>query len=188
MKRFFRLLSIVIILSIGFAAWLAASGLSAKPSAADVAIVFGNKVNPDGRPSARLAARLGTARRLYEQRLVGHVIVSGGFGKEGFDEAAVMKRYLAAAGVPDTAILVDSQGLNTTRTARNAGMLMRERGWATADLVTQYFHVARARWACRREGIRVVGAQAPRFFEPRDLYSLAREVIALPVYVMKGEE
>ena len=55
-----------------------------------------------------------------------------------------------------------------------------------AVVVTQYFHVARATLACRRAGIDIVGASVPRWFEPRDLYSLAREVVALPVYAVRG--
>jgi vancomycin permeability regulator SanA len=167
------------------AAVLAVIGLRARPKPADVAIVFANTVNPNGQPSARLAARLDAARSLYDEHLVHYLVVSGGTGKEGFDEAAIMKRYLVSRGIPDSVILADTRGTNTTHTARNVRTLMRERHWSTADLVTQYFHVVRAEWACRQEGIRVVGAHAPRFFEARDLYSMVREAIAFPVYVFK---
>lgn len=63
---------------------------------------------------------------------------------------------------------------------------MESKGLETAAVVTQYFHIPRARWSCRQEGIEISGARAPRFFEPRDLYSLARETVAFPVYLLKG--
>jgi len=161
-------------------------GLTAQPAPADVAIVFGNEVNAKGVASPRLAARLQAARSLYEKRMVRYVIVSGGVGKAGFDEASVMRSDLISAGVPESAIVADSRGTNTRRTGENAAALMRRRGWQSADVVTQFFHVARARWACRRMGIRVVGAAVPRYFEWRDLYSTFREAVALPIYAWRG--
>lgn len=161
-------------------------GLTAKPAPADVAIVFGSAVNAGGEASPRLAARLQAARALYETGNVRYLLVSGGLGKAGFDEASVMRSYLVTAGVPESAIVADHHGASTRATGENAAALMRERGWRTADIVTQYFHVARARWACRRMGIRVVGAGVPRYFEWRDLYSTLRESVLLPVYAWRG--
>ena len=71
-------------------------------------------------------------------------------------------------------------------TSVHAAAWMRAHGVRRAVVVTQYFHVARAVLACRRAGIDVVGATAPRWYEPRDLYSLARETVALPVYALTG--
>jgi len=159
------------------------TGLTAKAAPADVAIVFGSKVTPAGEPSPRLRARLEAAQSLYGSHLVKHLIVSGALGKEGYDEASVMRSYLVSHGIPDSAVVQDPHGSNTRLTAENAARIMKGRGWHTANVVTQYFHVARARWACGRQGIHVVGAAVPRFFEPRDLYSTAREAIAIPAYL-----
>jgi len=147
--------------------------------------VFGNTVERSGWPSPRLRARLDAARGLYAQGTVRRVFVSGGLGREGFDEALVMKRYLVRAGVPDSLVYADRAGVNTAATCANARAYMAANGLRTADVVTQHFHVLRARMACRRAGIAVVGAIAPRFFELRDLYSLAREGIAYPVYALR---
>jgi vancomycin permeability regulator SanA len=178
-------LVIVAVVALGAVA-LATAGLVAAPKPADVAIVFGNKVLPTGEPSARLKARLDTARDLFRSGKVRCVIVSGGTGVEGFDESAVMKAYLIASGLPDDAVLADRLGNNTAQTCANARVLMSTHGLNRANVVTQYFHIPRATVACRRAGIHVVGAIAPRFFEARDLYSLAREVIAFPVYLLRS--
>jgi vancomycin permeability regulator SanA len=184
MKVVAKVLATFAVVGFVIAVWLVIDGLSAKPGTADVAIVFGNTVERNGRPSARLGARLETARALYASGRVGRIIVTGGIGKEGFDESVVMQRSLESAGVPPTAIHADGLGLNTTRSCVNARAYMTSHGLKSADVVTQYFHVTRARLGCRRAGIRVVGAVAPRYFELRDLYSLAREVVALPVYAL----
>jgi vancomycin permeability regulator SanA len=179
---------VVVFVALGLllAAYLSIAGLTARPKAADVAIVFGNTVERTGEPSPRLKARLDRARELYASRQARWIIVSGGLGKEGFDESVVMKAYLARSGVPEAAVYADAQGLNTTRTSANAHAFMTTQGLHSANVVTQYFHIERAKLACRRAGIEVVGAAAPRYYEPRDVYSLAREVIAFPVYVLKG--
>jgi vancomycin permeability regulator SanA len=112
--------------------------------------------------------------------------VSGGTGKEGVDEAAAMQAYLLQAGLPSDALEADSHGVTTEATCRNAPLLMQARGWRTADVVTQYFHIVRARSACRQAGVTVVGAVAPGFYEARDVYSLFREVVAVPVYLARS--
>src|SRR2546423_1094705 len=161
---------------------IAGYGTGADPGHGDVAIVFGNKVRADGTPSRRLAARLDTAVRAYREHRARIRFVSGGIGREGFDESLVMRDWLVVHGVPADAIARDSLGLNSGRTAEHARAWMQAHGARHAIVVTQYFHVARATLACRAAGIAVSGAIAPRYFEARDLYSLAREVIGLPVY------
>src|SRR6185503_5381233 len=47
-----------------YAILLSRYGLGARPQRADVAIVFGSQVRPDGTPSPRLVARLETAAKL----------------------------------------------------------------------------------------------------------------------------
>ena len=59
---------------------------------------------------------------------------------------------------------------------------MKERGLTSAVVVTQYFHITRTRYALRRAGVAMVSTAHARYFEMRDLYSIAREAIALPVY------
>jgi vancomycin permeability regulator SanA len=169
-----------------FAGYLAVAGMTAGVEASDVAIVFGSKVEESGDPSARLKARLDTSAELYTSGRVARVFVSGGTGEEGFDESAVMRDYLVEAGLPAAMIVADPKGVTTEATCANARTFMEAEGLETAAVVTQYFHVPRARWACGREGIEVSGARAPRFFELRDIYSLARETIAFPVYLLRS--
>ena len=176
----------LVVVAACYAILLACYGLLARPRPADVAIVLGNQVLPDGTPSPRLVARLDAAAKLRGDSLVHVWFVSGGVEGEGHDESRVMRDWLVAHGLPDSAVVRDSLGSNSHLTAVHAAAWMRAHGVRRAVVVTQYFHVARSVMACRRAGIDVVGASAPRWFEPRDLYSLAREMVALPVYAIEG--
>jgi uncharacterized SAM-binding protein YcdF (DUF218 family) len=169
------------------AALIVADGLTDEIAAADVAIVPGNTVEKDGRPAARLQARLDQTVALYRQGLFPDVIVSGGVGVEGFDEAEVMKRYLVEHGVPEGRVHVDGGGNTTQLTARNASRMMRENGWRSAMVISQYFHVPRMRLAMRRSGVVPVFSAHARYFEPRDGYSIAREVIGYGSYLLRAD-
>lgn len=167
------------------AALIASDGLRDEIHPADVAIVPGNTVERDGRPSARLQARLDKAVELYRRGLFGHVIVSGGVGAEGFDEAEVMKRYLISRGVPGDLIVADGGGATTYLTARNAAGLMKVNGWRSALIVSQYFHITRTRLAVEGYGVGPVYSAHADYFEPRDLYSLMREVVGYGAYLVR---
>jgi len=180
-----RLAAGLVLCGLAYAGIVAAIGLSARARPSDLAVVFGNTVAPDGTPSPRLAARLATAAELWHAGVVKAILVSGAVGREGFDEARVMHDDLARRGVPDSAITVDSDGGNTALTCDHARAVLKARGWRRVVLVTQWFHVARALLAARRAGLAEVSAQAPRWAEPRDAYSFARELVALPVYALR---
>ncbi len=80
------------------------NGMNDQIGNADIALVLGNKVNPDGSPSQRLKARLDTAAKYYKNGNYPKVIVSGGTGIEGIPEGTVMKKYLVSQGIPPEAI------------------------------------------------------------------------------------
>ena len=164
------------------------AGLQDHVEPADAIVVLGNTVRPDGTPSARLQARLDTAAEVWRRHVAPLVIVSGGVGSEGQDEAAAMARALRAEGVPGDAIVEDASGADTAATAADVAAIARERRLRSVIVVSQYFHLPRARLALARAGLRVVGTVHARFFEWRDLYSLAREVVALPVYALRAQD
>lgn len=167
-------------------ALLACAGLLTRARTADVALVLGNTVEPNGQPSPRLAARLERARRCYAEHRCRYLFVSGGVERSGMDEAAVMRAYLIARGVPSERIVADSAGVDTWSSARNASAFMRSRGFSSALAVTQYFHLPRTMLALRRFGVRDVSGAYPRFWEWRDLYSTVREVPAIVWYAVRS--
>jgi vancomycin permeability regulator SanA len=162
---------------------LVAAGLRDEIHEADVAVVLGNTVNQDGTPSNRLAARLDMAVELYRRGLFKNVVVSGGVGREGFDEAEVMKDYLVNQGVPRASIVVDSLGVTTAATAKNTAALAKLHGWSRVLVVSQYFHIPRCRLALSQAGLAPVFSAHARYFELRDVYSIFREVIGYAAYL-----
>ncbi|MGE8638232.1 MAG: YdcF family protein [Achromobacter sp.] len=184
-SRLTRLLAVLALLLALAAFALAAAGLLIGARPADVAVVLGNTVQADGRPSPRLAARLDRAYDCYAASQCRILFVSGGVDPAGTDEAAAMRDYLLARGVPADRIVTDSAGVDSWATARHASAYMREHGYTRALAVTQYFHVPRTMLALRRQGVPDVSGGYPRFFEWRDLYSVFRELPAVAWYAFR---
>lgn len=166
---------------------LTADGLVDERARCDVAVVLGAKVRVDGRPSVQLGDRLARALDVFERGDAGWVLVSGGRGVEGHEEADVMAAWLVARGVPSERIIVDRDGWTTWHTARNTRRILEERGLASAVIVTSYYHVPRARLAFERAGVpRVATAHAAYRPAIRDAYSLPREVVGYAWYALRG--
>jgi len=186
-----RLRMILAVLVAGFlilCGWIVGTGLNDDTPDSDVAIVLGNMVLPDGQPSPRLAARLDAALALYQQGKVKQVIVSGGTGKEGFSESAVMRDYLVGKGVPAARVIEDPDGVTTWATAENSAAIMRQQNLTSAIVVSQHFHIVRSRLALQAMGIGPVGHAHARIFEWRDLYSTLREIPALAKYYWRSRK
>lgn len=177
------LLLLTLLYFFGIAAiWL--DGATTNYEKSEYAVVLGNQVYPSGEPSERLQARLNRAAELFRDGTVEKIIVSGGFGKEGYDEASVMKRYLEAQGIPAAAIITDSYGNNTHLTAHNA------KQWANIAkpiiVVSQLYHLSRSKMAFQHVGFTQVGVAYPLYFEWRDVYASLRELPAwLSYYIAR---
>jgi vancomycin permeability regulator SanA len=184
-KSAFILFLLAAIPFFSIAAYILVCGFSDRVDRADAIVVFGNQVGSNGEPSPRLKARLDKAVQLFREGDAPVIIVSGGIEANGFDEAAVMKSYLLKNGIPGQCIYTDNQGEDTYRSGVNTALLMRQNGWTRIIVVSQYFHIARARLVFEQLGIPTVYTAHADYFEPRDLYSLGREVIALIVYRLR---
>ena len=160
------------------------NGMSDQIGNADIALVLGNKVNPDGSPSPRLKARLDTAAKYYKNGNYPKVIVSGGTGIEGIPEGTAMKKYLVSLGIPPEAILVDNEGVDTGASAENTLKILKSKQMKSVFVVTQYFHIPRSKLALKKLGVTELYNAHPRFFELRDIYSTAREVPAYLKYLL----
>ncbi|MEP0520099.1 MAG: YdcF family protein [Hyphomicrobiales bacterium] len=154
--------------------------LSGSVESADVALVLGSKVLPNGTLSPALNARMERAYELEQAHKSITYVVSGGIGDEGVDEAIAMADFLKVSGVAKNRIMTDSSGINTLESVRYIA-----ENFPTETkiiIVSQFFHIPRTILALRKAGFKNVSGAAvpPRFF--RDIYSTAREVPALFVY------
>jgi vancomycin permeability regulator SanA len=121
---------------------------------APVALVLGAQVNPDGKPSAFLAARLDLAKRLYDAGLVEMIIVSGDHLAPEFDEPAAMRDYLIRAGLPTEKLIADPGGFDTYESCLRAKRIF---NLSKLIIVTQSYHLVRAVATCRALGIDAAG-------------------------------
>ena len=135
----------------------------------DVIVIFGNKVELDGSPSPRLLARLERGLELFHQQLAPRILVSGGLGKEGFDEASVMRDWLVQNNVPTTAVLLDHNGNDSRQTAEATARLLREMHGHSVLVVTQYWHITRAKVAMKKAGVDLVYSAHAFYFGLRDV-------------------
>jgi vancomycin permeability regulator SanA len=148
-------------------------GLRDENIKSDIGVIFGNKVNPDGTLSERLEKRLLKGIELYNDSLVKLIIVSGGLGKEGHFEGTKMYEYLIKNGIPKDRIVIDNYGNTTEVTAHNVKKMNLK--IHSLIVISQYYHISRAKLAFRNNGYdNVYGAHA-NYFEMRDTYSLVRE-------------
>lgn len=151
----------------------------------DLLVVPGSMVHPDGTLSRNLHGRLLAALDYHRSGNCRKIVVSGGIGEEGRDESLAMRDFLLSNNVPDSVILVDGNGVNTFETARFAARWMREHDAKTVAVASSFFHITRLRLALKRHGIPMQGHIHSRLYEPRDLYSVAREVPGLVAYWFK---
>ena len=156
------------------------SGTSDIKKKSDVAVVLGNKVNPDGTLSQRLKDRLDKALEGYQEGIYPNLIVSGGLGKEGHYEGTVMRDYLVEKGIPASAIVVDNEGNNSRATAENSKKILEERAWKSVTIISHYYHISRCKLAFRQAGIEIGGNLHADFnWAWGDLWSLFREWVKL---------
>ncbi len=130
-------------------------GSTGYPRRADVIVVLGAGVLPDGRPSDALRDRVLTAAALHRGGLADRLLMTGGTDPDhGFSEPAVMRDLAIARGVPPDAIILDQAGNNTLASVRNLSEIMREHRWRDCLVVSHDFHLPRIKRLLERRGIR----------------------------------
>ena len=143
---------------------------------AQVAIVPGALVEPDGDMSAMLADRVKQAAALWHAGKVEKVLVSGDHGAWAYDEPGTMRKALVADGVRPEDVFEDHAGFDTWATMVRASSIF---GVRDAVVVTQGFHMPRALYLADAAGIEATGLTADLHdwgFQGRK--STAREVLS----------
>ena len=148
-----------------------------------VAIIFGARVMPSGRPSAMLGDRVRAGVDLYHAGKVDFLLMSGDNRVPEYNEPEAMRQVALRLGVPDEAIILDGLGIRTFETCARAKSIF---GFEQAILVTQAFHLDRALLLCNSLGVEAVGVaadyQRPNGYSRRSMrYSQIREFAAITV-------
>jgi uncharacterized SAM-binding protein YcdF (DUF218 family) len=122
-------------------------------SRADAIVVFG-AAEYYGRPSPVLRARLNHAFDLYQLHLAPVIITTGGAADDPkFSEGGVGEDHLHKLGVPESALIAETQGSNTAESARRVAVIMHANGLHSCIAVSDAYHVFRIRKLLQHEGI-----------------------------------
>src|SRR5215469_7902572 len=120
---------------------------------ADALVVFG-AAEYYGRPSPVLRARLNHAFDLYQLHLAPVIITTGGAADDPkFSEGGVGEDHLRKLGVPESALIAETQGSNTAESARRVAVIMHANGLHSCIAVSDAYHVFRIRKLLQHEGI-----------------------------------
>lgn len=132
-------------------------------SPADYLIVLGARLYGDI-PSPSLSNRLDAAIDNLKKYPDTKVVASGGQGKdEWVSEALAMKKYMVDKGIKPERVILESQSTNTMENIRFSLEKIEEKDSSiNADIiiVTNKYHVFRAKFLAKRIGIEVRGLPA----------------------------
>lgn len=147
-------------------------------------IIFGAAVQPDGTPSGAMRNRVAAAVRFGAGLERPEYMPTGGIGRFGEAEAAVMARLLRDAGVPAADIHQEPTGVNTLRSVQACARLLRGRR-GPVYAATSAYHLPRCLLLLRLAGLdarRCPPHNGPAAASlPRRWYWRLREVPALPL-------
>jgi uncharacterized SAM-binding protein YcdF (DUF218 family) len=158
-------------------------GQRERADSADAVVVLGARVLPGGVPSGALRARTEKAVELYQRGVAPRLVFSGGVGVNPPSEARVMLALATRLGVPAEACILEEESHSTEENARLAAKLLRTLGARRVVVVSDPYHLLRARQYFRLNGLDV--ATSPALETERNLnavdrfYWTVREAIAL---------
>ena len=122
---------------------------------ADAIIVFG-AAQYDGRPSPVFRARLDHANELFRLGLSPVVITTGGSAADPkFSEGGVGHDYLMRKGLPESALIAETQATDTAESAVRVAAIMRANHMNSCLAVSDAYHMFRIRMLLMHQGLRV---------------------------------
>ena len=166
MKRILWIASIAVAVGLaGFTVWIAvqiqrqSTREEARP--ADVIVILG-AAEYRGKPSPVLKARLDHGLGLFRQKMASRILTTGGAGGDPmFTEGEVGRDYLIRQGVPSEAILVETEGATTMHSTAAAAEIMRRMRLRSCILVSDGYHIFRAKKMLEAQGLKVYGSPRP---------------------------
>lgn len=147
--------------------------------AADVIVVMG-AAEYRGKPSPVLKARLDHGLGLYNRKLAPWIVTTGGAGGDPvFTEGTVGRNYLIGKGVPSESIILEDEGGTTVHSTVAVAEIMSRMGLESCILVSDGYHIFRAKKMLESRGLRVYGS--PRTIKTeaawRDWWLYARQAV-----------
>ncbi|QSQ12755.1 YdcF family protein [Myxococcus landrumensis] len=167
----------------GVAWWVDRFGQRERAAPSDAVVVLGARVLAGGVASGPLRARTEKAVELYKSGVAPRLIFSGGVGVNPPSEARVMMELATRMGVPPEACTLEESSHSTADNARLTAKLLRELNARRVVVVSDPYHLLRARQYFRLNGFEVT--TSPALLTERNIhlvdraYWTVREAVAL---------
>ncbi|MGA2349275.1 MAG: YdcF family protein [Terracidiphilus sp.] len=165
---FHTIILLLLVLAIGFLGWscwvyVQIENFAALDQAApsDAIGVLG-AAEYDGRPSPVFRARLDHAFMLYQHGIAPLIITLGGSGGDQYNEGTVGREYLMGLGVPESAIIAETESRNTEESARRIAVIARANGLRRLVVVSDGTHLFRIHAICAADGLDVLTSPRTR--------------------------
>ncbi len=127
----------------------------------DAIAVFG-AAEYDGRPSPVYRARLDHAESLYSREIAPLIVTLGGDGGDQYSEGGVGREYLMGAGVPESAIIAETESRSTVEAARRLAVIARTNAFHRIVVVSDDTHLFRIQAICAANGLNVLTSPRPK--------------------------
>jgi uncharacterized SAM-binding protein YcdF (DUF218 family) len=160
------LILVVLVAGLGWTSWVYVQiehyAYLDQAAPADVICVFG-AAEYDGRPSPVLRARLDHALALYEHSIAPVILTLGGSAPgDKFSEGQVGEAYLMANGVPEHAIIAETESRTTVESAQRIIAIARTNNFHRIVVVSDPAHVFRIREIFAAAGMPVLTSPRPQ--------------------------
>jgi uncharacterized SAM-binding protein YcdF (DUF218 family) len=154
-------------------------GLNDAGDSADVALVVGRD---DGTAAD---AALERAAKLYKDGEFRQIIVCAASSYPAFDEQAKMTKYLEEHQVPSSSIIEDSGAADTGEMAHDVAELMKDRGFGSVMIISDYYRMSRLKLALLHAGVTSIAKSHVGIASLQDAVPIVREVCALYTYLYR---
>ena len=169
--------------------------ISEPPRPADAIVVFAGGVGESGQAGGGYQERVKTAVDLYQGGFAPRMIFESGY-VFAFREAEIMRDLATSLGVPASAIILETHGVNTYDDVIRVRDVLRAQNWRRILLVSSPYNMRRAVLVWRKHApeVDVVSTPVPqsqfyahgRGASLDQLRGLAREYVALAAYWWGG--
>ena len=153
-----RVLASLLVLGLGYGVlfqspllwWLASPlKLEAPPGKVDAIVVLAGGVGESGKAGGGYQERVAQAVDLYHKGFAPRMVFSSGY-RFVLQEAEVMQGLAVQEGVPASAILLETNAVDTHDNVLRVSEILRREGWRSMLLVSSPYHMRRAVWTFRR--------------------------------------
>ena len=176
--------------------WWAAEPLrvTAPVERADAIVVFAGGVGESGKAGGGYQERVTRAVHLFREGYAPHLVFSSGYSF-ALREAEVMRELAVNLGVPDGAIVLETQAASTYQNVVFTSRILEAHGWRSALLVTSPYNTRRAilTWQSQtRIPVRPVPGTQSQFYSHdrgaslEQIHGLLHEYSAIAVYWWRG--